>query len=441
MATDPGIGARSFRQLRRRVMRTARAEIGQPACDLWRVIGAHRLLHLPQPGADFVGATILFDQDLADLFGNHHRVQSHPRWKQLFPVHAPRATLVPAIDPPAPPVVEDGFLDLDFNQLPFFLDDNDQFQTFRPLMEPGHVQREGLTDLVRREPKAVCLFLVNPKQGQGMDQIQPVLACCDETDLCPGLAPHPFVDRIGAGEGLGGEALVVDHPRLLRDPVIVQSDAKPPVGHLVVRCDQRHPIRAPINHGRHLDRVLHQLQARPQAREPRKRKGVQTIIQDLLHACRRQDGHVGVHERPVGLMAYGRGFARMVVAHGHDDPAMGACAGHVRMAHGISGPVDARTFPIPKPKDTIEAPFPPKLRLLRAPKGGCRKILVQPGLKPYVLRLQDGRRPSHLLINRTKGRSPVARDVAGCIQAHCLVPRLLHQHEAHQGLGAVQKNG
>lgn len=45
------------------------------------------------------------------------------------------------------------------------------------------------------------------------------------------MAPDAAVDAVRAGECLGGEPFVVDHPRFLHDAVIDEPDVQTAVGH------------------------------------------------------------------------------------------------------------------------------------------------------------------------------------------------------------------
>jgi hypothetical protein len=53
---------------------------------------------------------------------------------------------------------------------------------------------------------------------------------------------------LARGEGLGGEALVVDHARFLRDPVIAEADVQPALGHVERRIGELHPVGPAIDH-------------------------------------------------------------------------------------------------------------------------------------------------------------------------------------------------
>ena len=251
-------------------MRTAGTEIRQARRDFRGVVVALRLVQGGHAGLDPVGLAPLFQEDGAQFLGDHDRVQRLLGLEQLRPVHGARtAALVPAIDTAPVAIVKDRFLDLHLDQLALFLDHDDQVQTFGPFVEALHVQRPDLRDLVGGDAQPFGLCLVDAQQRQRMGEVEPVLARRHEADLGPRLAPDPLVDAVGAGKGLCGKALVVDHPRFLFGRTVRQANVQPAFGHLVILGrDQLHPVRIAIDDGRCLDRVLHRLQTDPEAGKP-----------------------------------------------------------------------------------------------------------------------------------------------------------------------------
>ena len=137
-----------------------------------------------------------------------------------------------AVDTPPAPVVEDRLLDLHLDQLALFLDHDDELEPLGPMLEPCHVERPCLADLVGGDAQPLRLGRVDPQRVERPDQIEPVLARRDEADLRAGFPVHAPVDAVGMGEGLRGEALVGQQPFLLRDPVIAEADVQTALGHI-----------------------------------------------------------------------------------------------------------------------------------------------------------------------------------------------------------------
>src|SRR5690606_35515042 len=75
-------------------------------------------------------------------------------------------------------------------------------------------------------------------------------------------------------------------------------------------------------------------------------------------------------------------------------------------------------------------------RLLGAPAGGRREVLVHPGLEHDVVGLEVGLRRLQLLVVAPERAAAVAREVAGSVVAFGVVALLLHDRQPHEGLGA-----
>ena len=217
VTADPGISPAALGQFGRAVVRATRTEIRDTRRDFLGIVGPFRLGDLRHPGLDRLGAAPLLNEDIAKPLCNHDRVKRRLGLEQFRPMHRPRtAALVPAIDPAAPAVVKDRFLDLHLDELALFLDHDNQVEPLGPVMEPPHIKREGLPDLIGRDAKTLRLGLINPQERQRMHQIEPVFARRDKADLRPRLAPHALVHLVGMTKGFGSKAFIVDHPRFLR---------------------------------------------------------------------------------------------------------------------------------------------------------------------------------------------------------------------------------
>ena len=156
---------------------------------------------------------------------------------------------------------------------------------------------------------------------------------------------------------------------------------RPPSGISKAGVRELHPVRAAIDDGGRLDRVLHQFQAYPDAGKAAERDAVKPEIEDFLHARGAEHGAMRVDQRPVGLVAGGGAFARVVVAHGHKHAAMRRRAGHVHMAEHVAGAVHAGPLAVPEAEDAVELALAAQLGALAAPERGGGKVLVQAGLE------------------------------------------------------------
>jgi hypothetical protein len=102
-------------------------------------------------------------------------------------------------------------------------------------------------------------------------------------------------------------------------------------------------------------------------------------------------------------MRGGGRLGRVVVAHQGNHATMLRGAGEIGMAEDVAGAVHARTLAVPDAEHTIELAFAAQLRLLRAPHGGCGKILIHAGLELDVVRHQRARGLPELLVESAEG--------------------------------------
>jgi hypothetical protein len=115
-------------------------------------------------------------------------------------------------------------------------------------------------------------------------------------------------------------------------------------------------------------------------------------------------------------------------------------AGHVDVAKDVAGAVHARPLAVPEAEDAVELALAAQLRRLAAPERGGGEILVQARLEHDVGGFEVLSRARHLHVDRAERRAAIAGDEAGRVQPGRPVPRLLHQHQAHQRLSAVHQN-
>ena len=241
-------------------MRASGTEIRQAGRDFFRVIGAFCVCQLCQATLDAVRAPPFFNQHTTDFLGNPNGVQRIPRRKHFLTAAIfPAVTLVPAVNPPPVVIVKDRFLDLHFDELAFFFDHNDQIQPRSPFMETVHVQRPDLPDLIGRQPELCGLICINPQQRKCVQQVEPVFTCRDKADLGPCTRPHDFINPVGPRERFGGEPFVVNHPRLLRNWRIDQTNVQPTLGHRKVWRYKVLHERITVHHAGDFNGVLHRL--------------------------------------------------------------------------------------------------------------------------------------------------------------------------------------
>ena len=212
--------------------------------------------------------------------------------------------VLPAGDAAAAAVVEDRLLDLDLDELALLLDDDDVLEVVRPLAEARHVERPDHADLVGGDPEAAALGVVEAEEVEGVGGVEPRLAAGDDADLGSVVAADAAVDAVRAGEGLGGEALVVVQARLLGDGVSCAADVEAVLGAwrsrsgvtIFRRCGS--PSTTSVTS---IVSLTH-FSADPGAGVARERPAEEAVVEHLLHAGGREDRHHRVGERELGVV-------------------------------------------------------------------------------------------------------------------------------------------
>ena len=130
----------------------------------------------------------------------------------------------------------------------------------------------------------------------------------------------------------------------------------------------------------------------------------------------------------------------MIIAGNRQHAAMFRRARHIGVTEHIARAIDPRPLAIPDAEHAVELAFATHFSLLAAPQGGGGQVLVQPRLKLDVARFQERRRRHELVIDRTDGRTAIARHIARGVEACPAVPLRLHERQPHDGLGACQEH-
>src|SRR5688572_1367463 len=120
----------------------------------------------------------------------------------------------------------------------------------------------------------------------------------------------------------------------------------------------------------------------------------------------------------------------MIVAHQGEHAAVPGRTGKIRVTEDVAGAVDARSLAVPDAEHAIELALTAKFGLLRAPKCGGRKVLIQPGLENDVVFVEEALCAHELLIEPAKRRAAIAGDVACSVEPRAPVPLLLHETKA-----------
>ena len=220
MATDAGIGAAAFRHARRRIVRTARAEIrnalGDVACFVQCPL--RRLQSCDIGGHLTVGVEL--ENTLADGDGDIVGVE------RALDREQPVAVLVLLAD--ADRLVRravEFLAHLHFDQRTFLFDDDDEVEAGGEFQQLLARNRPDAADLEKANADIVALDFVQAEFVEGLAHVEIGLAGGDDADFGRAAAGHDrLVDLVGAHEGQHGVALVVVQPRFLTENGVDQTD-------------------------------------------------------------------------------------------------------------------------------------------------------------------------------------------------------------------------
>ena len=240
VAADAGVGAGAFRHFRRRIVRTTGAEIRRALRRLLRFreprLRLSQLRNLLRDGA--VG-WMKFQQPFADGDGDVVGVERAFHRKQPF------ALFVALAD-------DNGLIrrsvklltHLHFDERTLLLDDDDELEPARELLQTLRFDRPCAAQFVEPQPQIVGARLVDVEIVQRLPHIKVGLADGDDPDRRMGSARHDrAIDLVGPQKRHDGVALVILQPRLLRQHGITRTDIEP-VGRQLVICghDGRHAV-------------------------------------------------------------------------------------------------------------------------------------------------------------------------------------------------------
>ena len=127
---------------------------------------------------------------------------------------------------------------------------------------------------------------------------------------------------------------------------------------------------------------------------------MQAQIKNILHAGREKNRCAAGLENMIALVRGGRAFRNMVVTCDRNHAAPGRGASHVGMLKHIATPVYTWALAIPNTEHTVKPVTARrrKTKLLRAPQGGGRQLLIHSGLKHDVVRFEVGPRLLQCLV-------------------------------------------
>ncbi len=398
VTADAGRGAAAFGDVGRRIVRAARAEVGNA---LERDLGSGERGLL---GVDPVDARVELlrgtraevepSDPLRDHPCDHRRRELRQRGQQPVAVRAhPFALLVELADHVGPhvvaPVVE-LLLELVLDDLPLFLDDEDLFQPFRELPDPLGLERPRHRDLVDAEADLRGIGVGDAEIGERLPHVEVALAAGDDPEPRLGRIDDDPVELVHAAVVQRGVDLVVLHPRLGGEERVGPADREAVRRQRkIVRDDDRRAVRTDVHGRRGLDGVGDAFEAHPATGIARHRPAVQAEVENLLHRRRVEHGHHRRGELVVRLVRQRGRLRAVVVAGQHQHAAMLRRAGVIGVLEHVAATVHAGSLAVPHPEHAVVFRARIQVDLLGSPQRRRREILVQPGLERDVRALQE----------------------------------------------------
>ena len=437
MAADAGVGARAFGHQGRAIVRAAGAEIGRAR---GRLLDPGELgpggAHARQRRFE-IGVGTEFQQPFADRDRDLAGIERALRGKQPLPRFVALADDHRLMRRPV-----ELLANLHLDERALFLDDDDQRQARREFAQTRRLDRPGAAELIEAQAQRVAARLVEAEIVERLAHVEIGLAERHHADLGIGAAREDdAVEPVGGDPGDDRGALFLVQARFLRQDAVVPADVEAARRRRkVARLDRDDAVERCVDHGGRFDGVLDAFQADPDAGVAAERPAERAVIEDFLHAGRRQHRHHRIEEGEFRLMGGGGGFGGGIVAHQRQHAAVARGPREIGVAEDVAGAIDARTLAVPQRVDAVEAAFAAQLRLLGSPDRGRRQLLVEAGLEMDVVGGEKVRQFEELLIEPADRRAAIARNEAAGVEPDAPVALLLLDEQARDRLRAVEQH-
>ena len=415
----------------------------------------HRVFRIEegQACADQVARGVVGDQ-ARDAAGDHARHLRHREvgFRRQQPVAARRHPLALVVEladdvrtDVVAPVVQ-LFLQLVFDDLALLFDHQDFFQSLREFAHAFRFQRPDHRDLEQAQADFRGHDFVDAEFFQRFQHVQVGFTRGDDAELGVRAVDGGVIQLVFAGVGQGCIDLVVLHQRFLVARLLAQRDRRQ-LGiqaafghHEVLRQFHLHAVRVGIDRGARFDRVGQGLEGDRTAREARHRPAVHAQVQVFLHVAGVEHRDHAGREDVIRLVRQGRGIGAVVVAGHQQHAAVFRCAGMVHVLEDVAAAVHARALAVPHGEHAVVLARADQVDGLRAPDGGRGQVFVHARDELHVVRFQVRLRLPQRFVEAAQGRTAVAGDKAGRVEAGGGVALALHHRQAHQGLDTGQED-
>ena len=165
---------------------------------------------------------------------------------------------------------------------------------------------------------------------------------------------------------------------------------------------------------------------------------MQSEVEHFLDVARRQDGHEEAGEDDVRIARVNRGTCMRVVARNRQHATVLAYAAEVGVAERIGGAVHARRLAVPHAEHTVVPGARHRVQGLRAEYRGGGQFFIQAGLEHDVVVVQVLLVAQHFVVHTAYRRARITRYEPGGVKPVALVQPALVDHQAQQGLHAIE---
>ncbi len=438
MAADSRLRDRAVGHLGRGVVRAARAEVGR-ALHRVGLVGED----VRRDQLDHALAAVQRRAMPRQPVGEHRQHARGPQFAERREQRrALRVVLAEHARTRALDAVVEMVLDLLLDHRALLLDHQHFLEPLDEALQPRGLERKGQADLVDAHAGRVEVGHRQVEPPQRFHQVEMGLAAGHDAHARARAGRHPAVDAVVLGE-VAHRVELGRQPRLDRQarqvgPAIVQAAGRRgeggwlgPVGDERVEVDGRARFH----------RLRDRLEADPGARETRQRPAVETELQHVGDVGRVHHRHLPADHREIALVRHrGRDAAVVVVAGHHQHAAMRGGAIGVAVLERVAGAIDAGALAVPHREHALDGALRVGLDALRAEHRRAAQLLVDGGQEAHAGRVEQLLRLPHLLVDHSQRRAAVAADETGRVDRVRGVALALHQHQAHQRLGAGQEH-
>src|SRR6266446_1402821 len=284
MAADAGERTAALRDLRRGIVRAARAKIGRPG--EWHHVAAKvTFLGIQESNAlGNLGRSMKAGDAISDNPRDLGWCKLAVRWQNPFSI------LIKLADNPwadvRAPIVELLF-ELVLDDRALFFHDDDLFESLGKAPDPLAFERPGHRDFVNAYTDVRGMHVVNPEIVEGLAHIKIGFAGGHNAETWPRAIDDHTVEAVCASKSECCVKLVSVQSIFLIERLVWPTDIESSWRHLkIIGLFELKPRRADLYRGRAIDGLGDGLESDPATRIARHRPAIEAEVEQLLHSGR-----------------------------------------------------------------------------------------------------------------------------------------------------------